>query len=88
MDSQTVFAALRDALAELYSGEQDSHVVVADAGLDASQITFSNRAQTNWHNILAEALRQNRLDPCYRWYSPPPIATTLHYKQPMVTTAI
>lgn len=59
MDSQTVLAALRDALAQLYPREPDTYVIVADAGLDERQITFSSRAQTNWHNILAEALRQH-----------------------------
>ena len=36
------FAALREALATLYPAEQDAHVVVADAGLDATQIAFSS----------------------------------------------
>lgn len=62
MESNTIFAALREALAALYPEEQDARVVVNDAGLNAHQITFSSRAQTNWHNILTEALRQNRLD--------------------------
>jgi tetratricopeptide (TPR) repeat protein len=62
MESHALFAALREALAELYPKEQDAVVVVTDAGLDARQIAFSSRAQTNWHNILTEAIRQNRLD--------------------------
>lgn len=62
MESQTVFAALRDALAVLYPVEQDARVVVDDAGLNAMSVTFSTRPQTNWHNILTEALRQSRLD--------------------------
>ena len=57
-----IFAALREVLADLYPEENAARVVVADAGLDAKQITFSARAQTNWHNILAEAIRQARLD--------------------------
>ena len=61
-DSQTIFAALRDALASLYSAEQDARVVVDDAGLVAIQIAFSTRAQTNWHNILSAALQQQRLE--------------------------
>lgn len=59
---QAVFAALRDALAALYPVEEDARVVVADAGLAAAQIAFSPRAQTNWHHILVEARRQQRLD--------------------------
>lgn len=62
-NSQSIFAALRDVLADLYPDENDARVVVADAGLDAKQISFSPRAQTNWHNILAEAIRQAHLDP-------------------------
>ncbi|MFZ4656662.1 MAG: effector-associated domain EAD1-containing protein [Caldilineaceae bacterium] len=58
-----IFAALRDVLADLYPEENAARVVVDDAGLDAKQIPFSSRAQTNWHNILAEAIRQARLDP-------------------------
>ena len=58
-----IFAALRDVLAELYAEESTARVVVDDAGLDAKQIPFSARAQTNWHNILAEAIRQAHLDP-------------------------
>jgi hypothetical protein len=54
MESHPIFAALREALAELYPKEQDAVVVVMDDGLDARQIAFSRRAQTNWHNILTE----------------------------------
>ena len=62
MDSHTIFALLRDALAELYPEEKDSRVVVADAGLGAKAIAFSSRAQTNWHNILAAAAGTYQLD--------------------------
>ncbi|MEZ4861240.1 MAG: effector-associated domain EAD1-containing protein [Caldilineaceae bacterium] len=62
MESQTIFAALRDAFAELYPEESSARVVAEDAGLEPSLIAFSPRAQTNWHNILAEAIRQNGLD--------------------------
>jgi hypothetical protein len=62
-NDQIIFAALRDVLAELYAEESTARVVVGDAGLDAKQIAFSSRAQTNWHNILAVAIRQARLDP-------------------------
>jgi hypothetical protein len=62
MQSHTILAALREALAQLYPAEVDARVVVADAGLDERQITFSARAQTNWQNILAEAIRCNRLE--------------------------
>ena len=62
MDNQTIFAALRDVLAELYPNVADARVVVDDAGLDARNIEFSTRAQTNWHNILTEAVKQNLVD--------------------------
>ena len=44
INNQTVFAALRDALAELYPAEQDAHVIVDDVGLVATQIAFNSRA--------------------------------------------
>ena len=62
MESQTVFAGLRDALAALYLEEQDARVVVADAGLDLTRIPFHARAQTNWYHILTTAIQQARLD--------------------------
>lgn len=60
-DDAAIFTALRNVLATLYPVEDDSRVVVADAGLNAKQIAFSARAQTNWHHILLEAHKQNRL---------------------------
>jgi hypothetical protein len=62
MDSHLIFAALRDALANLYPEQMDARRVVDDAGVDPRQIAFSGRAITNWHNTLAEAIRQQRLD--------------------------
>src|SRR5262245_9275459 len=62
MDSQTIVAALRDTLAELYPEEADTRVVVADAGLDAKRIAFSVRDQTNWQHILNQAIHEQRLD--------------------------
>ncbi|MEZ4869418.1 MAG: effector-associated domain EAD1-containing protein [Caldilineaceae bacterium] len=53
---------LRDICAALYPKEPDTRTVVFDAGVDASRIAFSARAQTNWQNILDEAIRQERLD--------------------------
>lgn len=57
-----ILAALRDVCAVLYPEERDTRVVVADAGLDEHQVAFSPRAETNWHNIWLEAIRQNRVD--------------------------
>jgi WD40 repeat protein len=61
-DRHAIFAALRDALAHLYPEPENARVVVDDAGIAVIKITFSARAQTNWHNILVEALRQQRLE--------------------------
>jgi WD40 repeat protein len=61
-DNHTIFATLRDTLAHLYPEPENARVVVDDAGIAIIKITFSARAQTNWHNILTEALRQQRLD--------------------------
>lgn len=61
-ERHAIFAALRDALAYLYPEPQDARLVVHDAGLAAITIPFDARARTNWHNILAEALHQQRLD--------------------------
>ncbi|MEZ4733274.1 MAG: effector-associated domain EAD1-containing protein [Caldilineaceae bacterium] len=57
-----IFAALRDVCALLYPEERDTRVVVADAELETSRIDFSSRAETNWHNIWLEAIRQNQVD--------------------------
>jgi|694.fasta_scaffold142626_1 hypothetical protein len=59
MESRTIFAALRDALATLYPEEQSARVIVDDAGLLTLKIAFSSRAETNWHNILTTAIHQN-----------------------------
>ncbi len=60
--SQTILAALRDALAELYPIDQDARRFIDDAGLNIIQVTTSPLAQTNWHNNLIEAIRQESLD--------------------------
>lgn len=57
-----IVVALRDVCALLYPEERDTRVVVADAGLETSRIDFSSRAETNWHNIWLEAIRQNQVD--------------------------
>lgn len=62
LNSQTIFAALRDALANLYREEANARRIVDDAGLDAIQINFNATARINWHHILAEAIRQNQLE--------------------------
>lgn len=61
-EGRSIFSALRNALAALYPVDEDARLVVDDAGLAAIGIAFSSRAQTNWHNILVEAVRQGCLD--------------------------
>lgn len=61
MESHKIFTALRDNLADLFATQDTSRRIVAEAGIDAKRVTFSNRSITNWHNILNEAIQQNRL---------------------------
>ena len=52
---------LRDVLADLYFMAQDSRRVVEDAGLNPTFIAFDNKAIINWHNILREAQKHNKV---------------------------
>jgi hypothetical protein len=52
---------LRDLLAELYPTIQLSREVVEQAGLPTSRIAFDPAAKSNWHNILKEAQRRNKV---------------------------
>lgn len=56
-----LFAHLRDLFAQLYVDVPSSQTIVADAGLDARRIKFSQRAIDNWREILQEAERQRRM---------------------------
>lgn len=62
MDSQTVFAKLRDVLAHLYPTTESARRIADDAGLDARRIRFSSQALENWHAILAEAVQAGKVD--------------------------
>lgn len=62
MDNRTAIIRLRNVLAELYPDETGARRVVADAGLNAQQISFSNRAIDNWHAILTEVAKNGGLD--------------------------
>ena len=60
--------SLRELLANLYPKEDDARRVVADVGMQRTQIEFSNKAITNWFNILDRArLEKDRLDAIYRY---------------------
>lgn len=53
--------ALRDALADLYGTRNDAERVVADADLNLATIAFTEKAINNWHNILSEADKQQKV---------------------------
>jgi hypothetical protein len=61
MDSQTVFAKLRDVLAHLYPTTESARRLADDAGLDARRIRFSAQALENWHAILGAAVQADKL---------------------------
>lgn len=62
MSSYTVFQQLRNTFATLYVDLEDSKRVVQDAGLSPIVISFDHRAINNWHNILNQAIQENRVD--------------------------
>jgi DNA polymerase III delta prime subunit len=62
MNSQTIFAKLRDALAHLYPTTESARRIADDAGLDARQIRFSPQALENWHAILGAAVQAGKVD--------------------------
>ena len=62
MNAPEVVALLRDTLAALYPDEPSARRVVADAGLDARPIAFSPQALNNWHAILSEAIKVDKVE--------------------------
>jgi hypothetical protein len=52
---------LVDLLAYLYETQSKSRRVVVAAGLYDGQIDFKDNAKENWHNILAEAKKHNKV---------------------------
>ncbi|NTU50202.1 MAG: hypothetical protein HGA87_04845 [Desulfobulbaceae bacterium] len=54
-------AKLRATLAELYPETTTSHRIVDDVGLPRNKITFSTNALDNWHTILTEADKHNKI---------------------------
>jgi len=53
--------ALTYVLADRYPFKEDAAPVVKRAGLSLIRIAFSNKATTNWHNIIDEARRTRRV---------------------------
>ena len=62
MTNRAANSRLRDVLAELYADVASARRVVADAGLDARYIKFSQHAINNWQAILEKAIHTNKLD--------------------------
>lgn len=52
---------LRDLLASLYMTVEDSLVIVEEAQLNPAHIALDKKAITNWHNILREADKRNKV---------------------------
>ena len=54
-------AAIRNALARLYSGSRSARVLALDAGLDTGRIYLSGSPQEFWQAIVEEAEKSKRL---------------------------
>src|SRR5690349_17517480 len=63
MNASTIFAHLRNLLAELYEDVPSARRIVTDADLDASRIAFSTRALDTWDAILTEATKVRKVEP-------------------------
>lgn len=61
MSNHTLLRTLRSILASFYQEEISARRIVADAGLDASRITFNGQSINTWHAILDEAVKKERL---------------------------
>ncbi len=57
---------LKYVLADLYFLKEDSVPIVRAAGLSLAQISFSNKATTNWSNILDEADKRGKVSDVIR----------------------
>jgi V8-like Glu-specific endopeptidase len=52
---------LKDVLADLYPLKEDSIRIIRDAELILADISFNDRARTNWSNILDEANKRGKV---------------------------
>ncbi|THH37893.1 trypsin-like peptidase domain-containing protein [Neolewinella litorea] len=52
---------LRGHLVELYPEKEDGRMMVEMAGIPPGSIAFSDKATSNWHNILREANKRNKV---------------------------
>ncbi|MEZ4662817.1 MAG: TIR domain-containing protein [Caldilineaceae bacterium] len=60
--SPTTIAKLCNALANLYADQPSIRRVAGDAGLAIQMIDWGGSTLNNWHAVLAEAQKQQRLD--------------------------
>lgn len=61
MPKPNALPVLRGILATLYPTREDAYRIVEDAGLDPRFISFSDKAINNWHHILNEAVKHDKL---------------------------
>jgi len=61
MTKTQAISALRDALVHLYPMRDDTQRIVADAELKPTAIAFNDKAVNNWHNILSEADKHQKV---------------------------
>lgn len=57
-----ILAKLRTILAKLYPDEASMRRISHDAGLDLTRVTLNSSAINNWHSILSEAEKLDRVD--------------------------
>lgn len=62
MDSQEIFIALRNTLADLYPREEYARKIISNTELIPDSIKFSPNARAAWNDILAETVRAEQLD--------------------------
>lgn len=57
-----LFTDLRNILTNLYPDEPSIRRLTADAGVDLSRVVLNSAATNNWHAILTEMEKNNRVD--------------------------
>ena len=62
MDNKQVLADLRNTLAKIYHDPVSVRRIVHDAGLESERIDFNGPSVNNWHNVLLQAQKMDKLD--------------------------
>ena len=62
MDTQVIFRVLRDTLADLYRDKQSAIRIADDAALEVPHIQIGDKAIDNWHAILQEAVKKDKIE--------------------------